>query len=395
MCDYGKSEKSNPTQINDNAWILDLEDIEKDTGRLINRTLKSDRDTTSIRNVFKKGDVLYSKLRTYLNKVIVADRQGYCTTEILPLDFNGFVVPEFARFVLMSNFFLEYTAECCYGVKMPRLGTHDGTNAPFPLPPINEQQQIVNVIAKLFNAIEEIDTSKESLEQYIIQTKSKVLELAIKGKLVPQNNNDEPASFLLDRIKNNKNSKLTTTDKSHYAHNLPRGWMLCKLGDVCLFKNGYAFKREDFTEEGVPLVRISNIKDNKIDLSTCKYIQSSIIDDKFTVKKGDLLIAMSGATTGKMGLYDLEEIAYLNQRVGNVRIVDLEVLLPEYRDYYMMAISSKILELAYGGAQPNISAQIIEAMALPLPPINEQKRIVSQIERIFAQLDIIENSLKA
>lgn len=281
------------------------------------------------------------------------------------------------------------------GVGIQSLSGNSLSSIVLPLPPIKEQQRIVNEIESLFEFIDTIEENKLSLEQFIAQAKSKILDLAIRGKLVPQEPEDEPASILLERIKTGKKSSKVTSDKSHYAHNLPRGWMLCKLGDVCLFKNGYAFKREDFTEEGVPLVRISNIKDNKIDLSTCKYIQSSIIDDKFTVKKGDLLIAMSGATTGKMGLYDLEEIAYLNQRVGNVRIVDLEVLLPEYRDYYMMAISSKILELAYGGAQPNISAQIIEAMALPLPPINEQKRIVSQIERIFAQLDIIENSLKA
>jgi type I restriction enzyme S subunit len=88
---------------------LDLEDIEKDSGKLLKRVRKIEKDSKSTRNVFKKGDVLYSKLRTYLNKVLIADQKGYCTTEILPLDFNGFVVPEYARYVLMSNYFLDYT----------------------------------------------------------------------------------------------------------------------------------------------------------------------------------------------------------------------------------------------------------------------------------------------
>jgi type I restriction enzyme S subunit len=143
LCDYGKCHSINASQIPPNAWVLDLEDIEKDTGCLLAKANKDQRPTSSSKHIFKQGNVLYSKLRTYLNKVVIADQDGYCTSEIIPLNFGSYVSPKYARYVLMSNMFLEYTAQCGYGVKMPRLGTNDGRRAPFPLPPLKEQHRIV------------------------------------------------------------------------------------------------------------------------------------------------------------------------------------------------------------------------------------------------------------
>ncbi len=179
LCDYGVCKSASPGEIPDNAWILDLEDIEKDTAKLLQRTRKIDKHTTSIRHSFSKGNVLYSKLRTYLNKVLVADTDGFSTTEILPLDFKGFVVPEYARYVLMSKMFLDYTAQCGYGVKMPRLGTTDGKKALFPLPPLSEQLRIVSIIESVFALIDGVEANKQDLFQFIKQIKSKVLDLAI------------------------------------------------------------------------------------------------------------------------------------------------------------------------------------------------------------------------
>ena len=143
ICDYGTCSSEVPEKISGTAWILDLEDIEKDTGRLLSRVMKKDRNTTSAKHKFFAGNVLYSKLRTYLNKVLVADEDGFCTSEILPLDFGSYVIPDYARSVLMSQLFLEYTTQCGYGMKMPRLGTSDGRKALFPLPPLAEQRRII------------------------------------------------------------------------------------------------------------------------------------------------------------------------------------------------------------------------------------------------------------
>ena len=164
LCDFGTCKSINPKEIPDYAWVLDLEDIEKDTAKLLQRTRKIDRNTTSIRHSFSKGNVLYSKLRTYLNKVLVADIGGFSTTEILPLDFKGFVVSEYARYVLMSKMFLAYTMQCGYGMKMPRLGTNDGKKAPFPLPPLFEQRRIVSKIEQIFAQLDEIEKYNKSID---------------------------------------------------------------------------------------------------------------------------------------------------------------------------------------------------------------------------------------
>ena len=147
LCDYGVCQTRLPSEIPSNCWLLELEDIEKDTGRLLNRVFRAEREASSPKHSFQKGNVLYSKLRTYLNKVLIADMDGCCTSEILPLDFGKTVKAEYARLVLMSSMFLSYTATCGYGVKMPRLGTEDGRKALFPLPPLPEQQRIVDAVS--------------------------------------------------------------------------------------------------------------------------------------------------------------------------------------------------------------------------------------------------------
>ena len=173
---------------------------------------------------------------------------------------------------------------------------------------------------------------------------------------------------------------------------MPEGWGVCKLSDLCKIENGFAFSSNDYMTKGVPLIRISNIVNNSIDLTECVYIQEKV-DDRFFVTKGDLLIAMSGATTGKMGVYSYEETAYLNQRVANIRILDDSILLASYRDYFMQSKVEEILKLAYGGAQPNISANVIGNFDFLLPPLGEQERIVSAVRKTFAQLDAIMESL--
>ena len=154
VCDYGKCETVDASTVKDSTWSLDLEDIEKGTGRLLVRVRAGERSAAGARHSFRAGELLYSKLRTYLNKVLVADEDGVCSSEILPLDFKGQVLPEYARCVLMSPMFLDYAARCGYGVKMPRLGTADGRNGPFPLPPLAEQRRIVAKVDEMFATID-------------------------------------------------------------------------------------------------------------------------------------------------------------------------------------------------------------------------------------------------
>ena len=296
-----------------------------------------------------------------------------------------------------DKFILDYVAivinamkldEYVTGSAQPKLSQDNLNKIPIYLPPLEEQKRILVEINRLFDLIYKLELGKADLATIVKQAKTKILDLAIHGKLVPQNHNDEPASELLKRI--NPKAELTC-DNGHYQ-NLPTAWAMCKLSDLCKIENGFAFSSNDYKTEGTPLVRISNIVNNSIDLTECVYIQNKT-DDRFIVARGDLLIAMSGATTGKMGVYSYEGTSYLNQRVGNIKILDNSLLLTGYRDVYMQSKVDDILKLAYGGAQPNISASVIGNFDFLLPPVDEQKRIIEAINFAFEYLDIIIESL--
>ena len=156
ICDYGNCVNVDTKDIDEEAWVLDLEDIEKDSGKVIHKIRKYERNSSSTKHLFKKGQVLYSKLRPYLNKVVLADEEGFCTSEILPLNFSNVVEPQYALYYLMSPTFLKYANRCSYGVKTPRLGTADGRKAVFPLPPFEEQRRISRHISKIFIEIDNI-----------------------------------------------------------------------------------------------------------------------------------------------------------------------------------------------------------------------------------------------
>ena len=153
LCDYGNCINVNTVDIAESAWMLDLEDIEKDSGVVLQKVRKAERNAASTKHRFHKGQVLYSKLRPYLNKVVLADEDGYCTSEILPLEFERNIIPQYARYYLMSPTFLRYANKCSYGVKMPRLGTADGTKAIIPVPPLEEQKRIVIAIEQTFSQL--------------------------------------------------------------------------------------------------------------------------------------------------------------------------------------------------------------------------------------------------
>ena len=150
LCDYGNCTNIDTADIADSAWILDLEDIEKDSGVVLQKVRQGERNAGSTKHRFHKGQVLYSKLRPYLNKVVLADEDGYCTSEILPLEFERNILPQYARYFLMSPAFLRYANKCSYGVKMPRLGTTDGKKAIISVPPVKEQKRIIIAIELAF-----------------------------------------------------------------------------------------------------------------------------------------------------------------------------------------------------------------------------------------------------
>ena len=340
--------------------------------------------------ILHNGDIVFARTGATVGKSYLIQglsQKAIYASYLIRIQTFDLILPEYVKLFFESGYYWEQIELSSVGIGQPNVNGTILGYLNIPLPPFAEQKRIVIEIEQWLSLIDQIERGKDDLHSVIKQTKSKILDLAIHGKLVPQDPNDEPAIELLNRI----NPSFTPCDNGHYR-NLPIGWAMCKLSDLCRIENGFAFSSTDYKPQGIPLVRISNIIHNTIDITDCAYIEG-VTDNKFKISKGDLLIAMSGATTGKMGVYPFDETAYLNQRVGNIKILNTSLLLPNYRNTYMQSKVDEILKIAYGGAQPNISASVIGDFDFPLPPYKEQIRIVETVQRIFGQLDVITESL--
>ncbi len=366
ISNYGCCENIPVAEIGENDWVLELEDIEKDTARIAQIRLKQDRDIKGVRHKFTNGDVLYSKLRTYLNKVLVAPHNGYCTTEIVPLHSYCNVSTYYLSHVLRSGYFLDYTQQCGYGVKMPRLSTNDACNGCIPLPPLAEQKRIVAEIERWFALIDQIEQSKAALQATIAQAKKKILDLAIHGKLVAQDPDDEPASELLKRI--NPQAEQT------YEEELPKGWTYCKLEDVVDYEQptNYIVHSTNYSDAySIPvltagksfIIGYTNEHENVYTKLPCIIFDdfttnSKFVDFQFKVKSSAMKILQVRAAA---------EVKYVAMFMSITRLIG-----DTHKRYWISEYSK---------------------MKIPLPPLAEQKRIVKKIEELFGVLDTIQQEL--
>ncbi|WP_270964195.1 restriction endonuclease subunit S [Campylobacter upsaliensis] len=177
-----------------------------------------------------------------------------------------------------------------------------------------------------------------------------------------------------------KCKEITPLNFSEAPFTIPNSWAWVKLGDITSLQNGYAFKAEQFSNNGIPIIKIGDIQQGKINLANCVFLNNENIDDfkDYQVAKNDILIAMSGATTGKVGIYTDERLALLNQRVGLLRIEN--TFLRKYIYYFLTFYSADNLKQSAGSAQPNLSTQQINATFIPLPPLCEQQEIVKKLD---------------
>lgn len=173
---------------------------------------------------------------------------------------------------------------------------------------------------------------------------------------------------------------------------LPKNWVECTLGDLLILKNGYAFKSSDYINEGIPIIRMSDIDNNEINLNKAVRVSDNNFLNQFIIEKGDILIGMSGSI-GKYGIFNLNEKAYLNQRVGNLRLISEKHTNKKFIYYFIGQFQKEIIDKAYGGAVPNISGKQIEESLISLPPLKEQDRIVTKLDTLFAQLETIKTSM--
>ena len=387
ISNYGDCNNVSVIDIASDEWILELEDLEKDTASIIQMLSKKERNIKGVRHKFKKGDVLYSKLRTYLNKVLVAPKNGFCTTEIIPFNSYCEVSNFYLCHVLRSAYFLDYTQQCGYGVKMPRLSTNDACRGMIPLPPLAEQHRIVIEIKRWFALIDQIEQGKADLQTIIKQTKSKILDLAIHGKLVPQDPNDEPAIELLKRI----NPGFTPCDNAHYGK-IPEGWCFSKLGSIGVWKSGGTPSRSSpaYYNGVIPWLKIADLPDGYVTNCSEKISHDAINNSSAKVNpEGSVALAMYGSI-GKLGILTFK--AATNQAIcvcSSFKGVDSKYLF-----YFLMSQREEFIRKAGGGVQSNISKDIIVNHPITLPPLAEQLKIVAKIESLFSVLNSISFSLQ-
>ena len=241
----------------------------------------------------------------------------------------------------------------------------------FPLPPRAEQHRIVAEIERWFSLIDIIETGKDGLQTAIKQTKSKLLDLAIHGKLVPQDPNDEPASELLKRI--NPKAEITC-DNAHYPQ-LPKSWCLVQLQDLCSLYDGD--KRSNHI---LPYIDVKYLRGGKA--------VEMVASGKF-VKKGSLLILVDGENSGEVFLSSCDgyQGSTFKQLKINNNVCEEYVLL-------VIQMSRKMLrENKVGSAIPHLDKKIFRAIQVCLPPYQEQIRIVEEVEKLNRLLDTIKESL--
>ena len=387
ISNYGENKNVQIENIETEEWILELEDIEKDSAKIIQYLSKNERKVNGTRHKFCKGEILYSKLRTYLNKVLIAPNNGYCTTEIMPFGTFG-LSNEYVSHVLRSPYFLDYTQQCGYGVKMPRLSTTDACNGMIPLPPLVEQYRIVAEIEKWFAIIDIIESEKNNLQTTIKQTKSKILDLAIHGKLVPQNPADEPASELLRRI--NPAAEITC-DNGQYGK-IPEGWCETILGELFEHNTGKALNSSN--QEGImrDYLTTSNVYWDTFDLSVVKQMLFKENElEKCTVVKGDLLVC-EGGDVGRSAIWNQDYDICIQNHLHRLRPkAELSV-----RFYYhvLKYLKDNNMIGGKGIGLLGLSSKELHKLPFPLPPYNEQQRIVNKIEELFTLLDNIQKSLE-
>lgn len=349
-----------PESIPSGAWLLDLEDIEKSTSRLVRRATAAERGSRSNKSTFKAGDVLYGKLRPYLDKVLVAETDGYCTTEIVPIIPGAGVSPAWLRLSLKRPDFLAHVDKLSYGVKMPRLGTDDANATLHPLPPLAEQHRIVARVDELMGLLDRLDAARatrdavrraardaaladlrdapdaEAVEaawgriarqmhdlftepEDVAPLRQAIRGLALHGRLVPQDPHDEPAFNALERVQVERHALIAAKSvrrrvlqpevDANEVYNIPETWRWARLDHVILTLGDGPHFSPAYVEgsEGVPFLSTRNITSAGFKLEQMKYVSKehhAEFSKKVKAEIGDVLYT-KGGTTGIAVVNDL------------------------------------------------------------------------------------------
>ncbi|TCP97267.1 type I restriction enzyme S subunit [Cricetibacter osteomyelitidis] len=425
ICKFNSQGAISGSDIPLNSWVLDLEDIEKQSGLLIQKKLKTSNSIKSQRNLFEKNDILYGKLRPYLNKVIIADENGFCSTEIVPLKCSEYIFNKYAQLLLMSSYFLGYSKNNSHGTKMPRFNLEKGKNFLFPLPPLAEQHRIVAKIEELLPFIDQYAKKEQELtalhQAFPQQLKKSILQAAIQGKLTEQAPNDKPASELLKHIQQEKvrlisekklkkpkqHSEIIIRDNIPYEiidgverciadevpFEVPKNWCWVRLGEIIILnpKN----KADDALN--VSFIPMKDIKDGYKNEHTFSVRKWKDIKSGFThFQNNDIGIAkITPCFENKKSVI----FKNLNNQIGAgttelfvvrplCNTIKVEYLLWFFKTFYF--INEGIKNFTGTAGQQRISSDYIKNLLFPIPPLEEQERIINKIENLFLSINKLE-----
>ena len=339
--------------------------IKEDTKRV------SEDEYVKYRKPLNESTVLVSingtigNVGTYNNENVVLGKSA-CYFNLLP-----YILKDYICNLIESDYFLKYAFKSATGSTIKNVPLKAINEFCVPLPPLQEQKRIVERVEHLLSFVDSIGNSKEKLQENIKQTKSKILDLAIHGKLVPQDPTDEPASELLKRI--NPKAEITS-DNGHYQK-LPEGWVITPMQTLCVLVDGE--KQNGIERINLDVKYLRGEREAKV-----------LTSGKYTAAK-TLLILVDGENSGEVFRAPVD--GYQGSTFKQLSIHE-----EMYTDYVLQVINlhrKTLRENKVGSAIPHLNKKLFKAINVPIPPYEEQKRIVNAINKTFTILDTIAENL--
>ena len=344
------------------------------------------------------NSVLVTCIGATIGKTGLTTVEGTCNQQINAIIPTSAILAKFLFYVCISDYMQHEIKANASATTLPILNKANFSKIAITIPPLQEQSRIVKSIEHWLSLVDCIEGNKENLQRTIMEAKSKILTLAIHGKIVPQDSTDEPASELLKRI--NPKAEITC-DNGHYQK-LPEGWVITSISEMCENINGlWKGKKEPFVKVGV--IRNANFtKDFKLDYSKIEYID---VEERAFKKRhllnGDLIVEKSGGSdnnpVGRAILYEGKDAIFSFSNFTMVlRIHYKDVLSYKYLYYYIMSKYQKgemrLMQTQTTGLHNLILDKYLD-IPLCLPPYQEQQRIINKIEETFGVLDLIMENL--
>ncbi len=274
----------------------------------------------------------------------------------------------------------------------------------FAVPPVAEQQRIVQKVDELFSIIDELSKNKETMLKNISNTRNKVLQLAIQGKLVEQKPEDTPASVLLEEIRKEKETlikekkikkekALPEITEEEKPFEIPKGWEWVRFSQVLDVRDG-THDTPKYLEKGVPLITSKNINGKEVDFNNVKYISMEDhieISKRSNVENGDILFAMIGSIGNPVIVNKKEEFSIKN--VALFKFYKKNIVNNKFLYYYLLLAQNDMKSNSKGAVQSFVSLKILREYIFPLPSVEEQQRIVQKVDEIMAYLDELEKTI--